>query len=73
MLECAVIGLPRFRAKYYPDECDRQQVETEEAIDRRLRVFIESFNKGDVEKVKLQSDKSDSVVRLLDAGKYEEF
>ncbi|XP_071493608.1 serrate RNA effector molecule homolog [Diadema antillarum] len=56
-----------FRTKYYPDECERQQAETEDAIDRRLCVFMEFFKKGDVDKVGLQSDRSEGVIRLLDS------
>ena len=36
----------RFRTKYYPDDCEREQAEVEEGIDRRLRVFLEMLDKG---------------------------
>ncbi|XP_041473947.1 serrate RNA effector molecule homolog isoform X3 [Lytechinus variegatus] len=56
-----------FRTKYYPDDCEREQADVEEGIDRRLRVFLEMLDRGEVNKVTLQADKSEGVTRLLDA------
>ncbi|XP_022088824.1 serrate RNA effector molecule homolog B-like isoform X2 [Acanthaster planci] len=57
-----------FRSKYYPDEADKLKAEGLTAVRRRLLVFLELYEEGWMDKLRLQSDRTDDISRLLDAA-----
>ena len=60
----------RFKTKYSPEEFDKHQEESRQALKQRCSVFCKLLELGRVDKVSVDVDKSDDIVRLLDAGMY---
>ncbi|XP_076354996.1 arsenic resistance protein 2 isoform X4 [Tachypleus tridentatus] len=56
-----------FKSKYHPEEWGKRRADQLSALKRRLDVFKELFQKGWVDAVSIDVEKSDQIIRLLDA------
>jgi hypothetical protein len=54
--------------KYHPDEYDKRIVEARTGLLKRCRVFIRLLEMNRVTPVSVESDCSDGLVKVLDAG-----
>lgn len=61
----------RFKTKYNPDECEKRHKEVKKALQHRCSVYMELLDSGRIEATWVDFEKSDEVVKLLDAGKEE--
>ncbi|XP_078585527.1 serrate RNA effector molecule homolog isoform X3 [Branchiostoma floridae x Branchiostoma japonicum] len=57
-----------FRSKFHPDECGVQKQEYLGATRKRFEVFTELMEQGWLDKVTVDTDKSDVITKLLDAA-----
>lgn len=60
--------LYRFKFKYHPEDSTKRQTEQHEGLTKRLEVFQEMISSELMEKVALDVDQSENIVRLLDSG-----
>ncbi|CAG9581392.1 unnamed protein product [Danaus chrysippus] len=56
----------RFKIKYHPEESVKRKEEQLAALKNRLNVFLELLEQGELDKVSVDVDKSDKLIRLLD-------
>ncbi|XP_042908669.1 serrate RNA effector molecule homolog [Parasteatoda tepidariorum] len=56
-----------FKLKHHPEESQKRKAELHIALKRRLDVFMELFEKGLVENVSVDQEKTDQIVKFLDA------
>ncbi|XP_047505088.1 serrate RNA effector molecule homolog isoform X2 [Pieris napi] len=55
-----------FKIKYHPEESVKRKEEQLAALKNRLNVFLELLEQGELDKVSVDVDKSDKLIRLLD-------
>ncbi len=58
----------RFKLRYHPDENHKRRNEHNAFILKRLEVFMDLMNKGWLENVSSEFDKSKEIIKFLDAG-----
>ena len=58
----------RFKLKYNPEECEKRNREVKKALQHRCNVFMDLMESGRVEATWVDFEKSDELVKLLDAG-----
>ena len=58
----------RFRSRYHPDEFGKRKEEQQASLKNRLRVFMDLLEKGWIDSVSIDVEKSDQIIRLLDAA-----
>ncbi len=58
----------RFKQRYHPDENFKRRNEQNQHVLNRLEVFVDLMNKGWLNDVNVEYDKSEELTRLLDAG-----
>jgi len=63
-----ILCVYRFKAKYSPEEFDKHQEESRLALKHRCSVFNKLLELGRVDNISVDVDKSDGIVKLLDAG-----
>ncbi|XP_064473605.1 serrate RNA effector molecule homolog isoform X5 [Ornithodoros turicata] len=56
-----------FKSKYHPEECGKRKAEQAAGLSRRLDVFLRLQEAGWIDAVSIDVEKSDKIVRLLDA------
>ncbi|CAN7988874.1 unnamed protein product [Ixodes hexagonus] len=56
-----------FKSKYHPEEFGKRKTEQVNALQRRLGVFLKLHETGWIDAVSIDVEKSDRIVRLLDA------
>lgn len=56
-----------FKSKYHPEEFGKRKTEQINALQRRLGVFLKLHETGWIDAVSIDVEKSDRIVRLLDA------
>uniref|UniRef100_A0A1E1XKC0 Serrate RNA effector molecule homolog n=1 Tax=Amblyomma sculptum TaxID=1581419 RepID=A0A1E1XKC0_AMBSC len=56
-----------FKSKYHPEECGKRKTEQTNALHRRLDAFLKLHDLGWVDAISIDVEKSDRIVRLLDA------
>lgn len=56
-----------FKLKYHPEDSAKRKEELMAALKRRVEVFMEFLETGRIEKVSVDGDRSDQLVKLLDA------
>ncbi|EEC15560.1 arsenite-resistance protein, putative [Ixodes scapularis] len=56
-----------FKSKYHPEEFGKRKTEQMNALQRRLGVFLKLHETGWIDAVSIDVEKSDRIVRLLDA------
>ncbi|UYV66303.1 SRRT [Cordylochernes scorpioides] len=57
----------RFKSKYHPEEYGKRKAEQKSSQKKRLEVFMELMNKGWLDNFSLDGEKSDKILRFLDA------
>ncbi|XP_056018570.1 serrate RNA effector molecule homolog isoform X3 [Ostrea edulis] len=57
-----------FKTKYNPDECEKRHKEVKKALQHRCSVYMELLDSGRIEATWVDFEKSDEVVKLLDAA-----
>ncbi|XP_060066820.1 serrate RNA effector molecule homolog [Ylistrum balloti] len=57
-----------FKTKYHPEECEKRQEEIKMSLRQRCRVFTELLQAGRLDGVTCDTDRSDHIVKLLDAA-----
>ncbi|UYV66305.1 SRRT [Cordylochernes scorpioides] len=57
-----------FKSKYHPEEYGKRKAEQKSSQKKRLEVFMELMNKGWLDNFSLDGEKSDKILRFLDAG-----
>ncbi len=57
-----------FKLRYHPDEHPYRYHEQKKAIIKRLEVFMDLYNKKWLDNVSVEIDKTNELVRFLDAG-----
>lgn len=63
--------ITRFKIKYHPEECKKRNREVKKALQHRCNVYMELMDSGRIEETWVDFEKSDELVKLLDAGKRE--
>lgn len=63
--------ITRFKIKYHPEECEKRNREVKKALQHRCNVYMELMDSGRIEETWVDFEKSDELVKLLDAGKRE--
>ncbi|XP_077487613.1 arsenic resistance protein 2 isoform X1 [Amblyomma americanum] len=56
-----------FKSKYHPEECGKRKTEQINALQRRLDAFLKLHGLGWIDAISIDVEKSDRIVRLLDA------
>ncbi|XP_054921876.1 serrate RNA effector molecule homolog isoform X2 [Dermacentor andersoni] len=56
-----------FKSKYHPEECGKRKTEQVNALKRRLDAFLKLHEGGWVDAISIDVEKSDRIVRFLDA------
>ncbi|KAL7306441.1 hypothetical protein TKK_0001857 [Trichogramma kaykai] len=56
-----------FKIKYHPEESVKRKEEQFAALMKRVEVFIDLLEKGEIDKVSVDGDQADALLRLLDA------
>jgi len=56
-----------FKLKYHPEDSVKRRDEQRSALKRRIEVFQKFLNEGKLDSVSVDSDQSDSLVKLLDS------
>jgi hypothetical protein len=59
-----------FKSRYHPDENFKRRDEHNQHVLSRLEVFMGLYNKGALEDIAVEFDKSKELTRLLDSGTY---
>jgi hypothetical protein len=57
-----------FKTRYHPDENFKRRDEHNQHVLSRLEVFMELLNKGALDDISVEFDKSKEITRLLDSG-----
>lgn len=63
----------RFKSKYHPDEYYKRYDEQKKSILSRLEVFMNLYKNGWLDNVLVEVDKSNELIKFLDAGKLNYF
>lgn len=63
----------RFKSKYHPEEFAKRQEEIRSSLQNRMSVFLELFTTGRLDNVYVDVDKSEDILKVLDAGIYDLF
>lgn len=64
----SVCLLNRFKSKYHPEEYAKRQEEIRASLRNRLKVFLELQSAGRFNNVSVDVDKTDEMLKVLDAG-----
>ncbi|XP_014488480.1 PREDICTED: serrate RNA effector molecule homolog isoform X2 [Dinoponera quadriceps] len=56
-----------FKIKYHPEESVKRKDEQVSALKKRVEVFLEMLKLGEIDKVSVDADQADVLLRLLDA------
>ncbi|XP_025163712.1 serrate RNA effector molecule homolog isoform X3 [Harpegnathos saltator] len=56
-----------FKIKYHPEESVKRKDEQVSALKKRVEVFLEMLKLGEIDKVSVDADQADALLRLLDA------
>ncbi|XP_055935385.1 serrate RNA effector molecule homolog isoform X1 [Argiope bruennichi] len=56
-----------FKLKHHPEESAKRKAELHEALKRRLAVFMELYEKGWVDEVRIDQENSEQIIKFLDA------
>jgi len=59
----------RFRSKYHPDEYTTRQAEARQTLKHRCNVFMKLLELGWLSNVTADSDHTNELIRILDAGR----
>ncbi|XP_052687226.1 serrate RNA effector molecule homolog isoform X2 [Crassostrea angulata] len=57
-----------FKIKYHPEECEKRNREVKKALQHRCNVYMELMDSGRIEETWVDFEKSDELVKLLDAA-----
>ncbi|XP_022652263.1 serrate RNA effector molecule homolog isoform X3 [Varroa jacobsoni] len=55
-----------FRLKYHPDECHKRKEQMQANIEKRLEVYQKVSDMGLLDKVELDVEKNDDIIRIMD-------
>ena len=66
------LGFFRFKTKYHPKDSAARQKELQKAMRKRLGIFLELIKSERAEKVVLDIDHTEAIVKFLDASKNEQ-
>ncbi len=59
-----------FKSRYHPDENYKRYYEQKYSIIKRLEVFMELADKGWLNNICVETEKSNDLIKFLDAGMY---
>ena len=59
----------RFRNKYHPRDAAIRQKEALKSVKKRLAVFLDLLSAGRMDKVTLDVENTDAIIKVLDAGR----
>ena len=57
----------RFKLKYHPEDSSKRKEEQKASLSSRVEVFNKFLKQGKFDKVTVDNDQSDSIVKLLDS------